>query len=132
MEFKEKLESLTKKMVEVSDPKGINIEWYESVSFWNDYLWSMVRNYDYSSGESVAIRKNVDTLKARVLDLSDEASLKRFRDAGSRLSCFNIGLWKLKEFLDGGDYTHVFIEGIGELDAAQIAELKEWLADKVC
>lgn len=131
MNFKEKLDSLVKVMVEFSDPTGVNVEWYESIDYWENFMWSMVRNHNYTEGESVNIKENVETLKASVIDLSDEDSLKRFRSAGSIPSYMNRGLWKLKQFMDSEDYTHVFIYGIGELDNSQIEEFKIWLNERI-
>ena len=130
MDFKEKLDSLVKVMVEFSDPDRINIEWYESVKYWQEYQWSMVMNHTFKEGEEVYIEKGVETLKASVIDLTDPKSLERFRAAGSNPTYHNIGLWRLKEFIDGGNYTHIFIYGIGELDSRQMEEFKEWLEEK--
>lgn len=130
MNFKEKLDSLVRSMVEVSEPSRSDIEWYPSLDYFNRYMWSMVRNYHYKEGERPIIEENVDALMSRVLDL-DEVSLERFRSRGSNPSLTNIGLWKLKEFIDSSNYTHVFVGEIGELDETQVLEFKEWLDERV-
>lgn len=131
MNFKDKLDSLVEVMVEFSEPSGSNIEWYESIDYWNRYTWSMVRNYHYAKGESPIIKENVEVLKAKVIEIKTEEALKRFREAGSQPSYSNIGLWKLKEFMESGQYTHVFILGIGELDDKQVLEFKDWLDERL-
>ncbi len=131
MNFKEKLDSLVKPMAEFSEPSGNDVEWYQSVDYWNRYMWSMVRNYHYAEGESPIIKENVDALQSRIIDLSSENELKRFRAQGSNPSYTNIGLWKIKEFLDKGDYTHIFVYGIGELDEEQAKEFKEWIDERL-
>lgn len=130
MNFKEKLDSLVRPMVEVSEPSRNDIEWYPSLDYFNRYMWSMVRNYHYKKGEKPIIEENVDAMMSRVLEL-DDVSLQRFRDRGSNPSYTNIGLWKLKEFMDSGNYTHVFVGGIGELDDEQVVEFKEWLDERL-
>lgn len=131
MSLKEKLDKTVKTMVEFSDPNGINIEWYEDVDTFNRYQWSMVRNHDYRDGKKVIIKEGVETLRASILDFSDERGLELFRNAGSKPSYMNTGLWKLKNIIDSGKYTHVFIYGIGELNEAEVKEFTEWLNDRV-
>jgi len=125
MDFRDTLDNLTKVKIEVSDLKDLNVEWYDDLSEWDNCMWSWVfRRKPYK------VRENILTIKASILDLGDESSLKRFRDTGSKPTYHYISLEKLKLFLDSGRYTHVFIFGIGELSKVQTAELHEWIALK--
>lgn len=131
MSLAEKLDNTVKTMVEFSDPDGINIEWYEDRETFHRYQWSMVRNHDYRKGREIKVTEGVETLLASILDLRDEKALKIFRDTGSKPSYMNTGLWKLKKIIDSGEYSHIFVYGIGELDEEETKEFIEWISKRV-
>jgi len=126
MDFKDMLENLTKVKIEISDLDNLNVEWYDDLQQWNNCIWSWV-----NKREPYKTRENILTIKASILEIEDEVTLKRFRDAGSKPTYHYISLEKLKYFMDAGNYTHVFIYGIGELNKDQVAELQEWISRKL-
>jgi len=126
MDLKDMLENLTDVQIEISDLDNLNVEWYEDFEEWNNCIWSWV-----NKREPYKTRENILTMKASILEIKDEITLKRFRDAGSRPTYHHISLEKLKYFIDGGNYTHVFIYGIGELSENQVAELHKWISVKL-
>ena len=126
MNFRIELEHLTKLKLEISDLKNLNIEWYDDLTEWKNCIWSWVNKLEpYKTRESIA------TLKASILELEDNVTLQRFRDAGSKPTYHYISLEKLKYFLDKGNYTHIFLFGIGELDKKQVLELHLWIKEKL-
>lgn len=109
---------------EVSDTKCINTEWYESLDYWNNYLWTLVNKQ-----EPYKVKENVPTISARVVELSDDKD--HFDKNIDDPSCFHISLEKLYYLLTETSYTYVFLEGVGKLDYENLEELKVWLKEKI-
>lgn len=126
MDFKEKLDSLVRVNIEVSDLREINVEVYSSISSWQNHMYTFV-----NAREPYKIREDVQTLGISILEIRDPESLEKFRSSGSRTTFYDVSLDRIKKRLDEGSYTHLFVESIGELDEAQISALKEWLSEKL-
>jgi hypothetical protein len=125
MSFRDDLDRLAVKVVQVKDLTNGTTEWFESVDDWKNQLWTLVNELRPHS-----IEEDVDGIRGSVLDLSDEKSLVRFRSYGSRSTLYFMSLERLGYLLENTRFTHVFIKGIGELTDSQIMELREWIGEK--
>lgn len=112
-------DNMVRLSTEVSDIRDINTEWYESLDYWNDYLWTLVNKQ-----EPYKVRENIPTISARVIEQLDD---KEIKDP----SCFHISLEKLYYLLTETPYTSVYLEEVGKLDKENIENLKNWLKEKV-
>lgn len=121
-----KLDSLVKVKMEISDLNDLNTEWYDNLEEWQNCIWSWVNKL-----EPYKTRNNVLTLKASILEIRDEKSLKRFRDFGSKPTYHYISLEKIRDYMDNSSYTHIFIYGIGELNNEEIKDFYFWLSMKL-
>ena len=126
MDFKEKLDSLVRVNIEVSDLKEINVEVYGSIASWQNHMYTFI-----NAREPYKIREGVQTLGISILEIRDPKSLAKFRARGSRTTFYDVSLARIKKRLDEGSYTHLFVESIGELDESQVTALKEWLSEKL-
>lgn len=126
MGFKDKLDEMVRTNIEVSDLNRINVEVYSSIDNWKNHMYTFV-----NEREPYQIRENVKTISVSMLNIDDEDSIKRFRDKGSKTTFYEISLDSIKRRLDKGSYSHIFVEKIGELNESQVAELKEWIEEKL-
>lgn len=124
MKLREYLESAVTDNIEVSDKKRINVEVYRSLSEWQNHMYTFV-----NQREPYDVRE-VETIPISILNIDDRESRDRFEEMGKETSYYNMSLESIENSLNS-NYTHVFLKDYGQLDADDILQLKNWIAERI-